>query len=79
MSARNATTRPGTLTVDARDNSGFRYAAVLDTEGVELALDQRRRFVLLEAELGAPVDCAPQLDDPRGQRFVYFDGHCKRS
>ena len=52
---------------------------MLDAQRVELALDQRGRLVLLEAELGPAVYRAPQLDDPRDQGFVYFDGHCRRS
>ena len=45
---------------------------------VELALDQCGRLELFEPELRVSVNRSTQLDDARGQRFVYFDCHCKR-
>ncbi len=70
---RSHTARQGA--VDARDDPGFRDAPVRDSQGVELALDERGRLVLLEAEFGAPVDRAPQLDDSRCQDVADFDCH----
>ena len=66
MSARSATARPGTSPSMRATTPVFADAAVLDTEGVEFSLDQRGRFVLLEAQFGPAVDCAPQFDNPRG-------------
>ena len=46
---------------------------VLDTERIELPLDERSRLMLVEAEFRPPVNRTTQFDHPRCQRFVYVD------
>ena len=66
MSARSTTTLPGPRPVEPRDDR--RAGRPLDLEAAERAqrlLDERRRLVLLERELGVRVQMPPPRDRPR--------------
>ena len=78
ISARSAATRPGDAPRTTPTTPVPATPAMLDLERVELALDQRGRFVLFEAQLGAAVDRAAQLAHALDQGFRRFGGHGRR-
>ena len=63
--------------VNPADHAGRCYAAMRDMQRIELAFDQCGRFELFKTELRMTVYRTTEIDDVRGERFVYFDCHCK--